>query len=154
SQSARNLRIYSRARLEICASLVALRAERRVNIKMETPNRLERVKEVFLAALDREPRDINSFLSEACEGDDALYRRVESLLAAYRQDRDFLQASASKYSATDVAARLMDADDEASIIGHRIGDYRIVREIGRGGMGALYLAKRDDGEYEQQAALK
>ena len=50
-------------------------------------------------------------------------------------------------------------DDERTqqsdaLIGLRLGPWRLLREIGRGGMGAVYLAERDDGEYRQQAAIK
>jgi serine/threonine protein kinase len=121
---------------------------------METPDRLGRVKQIFLAALDREPGDTASFLNEACEGDTALYRKVSSMLDAYRQNGEFLQSPAFKLPATEVASGLMEINEEASVIGKRIGDYRVLREIGHGGMGALYLAKRDDGEYEQQVAIK
>ncbi|HEU4766200.1 MAG TPA: protein kinase, partial [Pyrinomonadaceae bacterium] len=43
---------------------------------------------------------------------------------------------------------------ESSRIGSRIGPYKLVREIGRGGMGAVYLAERDDEHYHQQVAIK
>jgi eukaryotic-like serine/threonine-protein kinase len=120
---------------------------------MDTPHRLKRVKQIFLTALDHDPRDVSAFLSDACGGDATLYSRVESLLAIYRQNSDFLRSPALNLSATDVAAILTE-DDGASVVGQRVGDYRIVREIGCGGMGAVYLAKRDDGEYDQQVAIK
>src|SRR2546423_991285 len=121
---------------------------------MDTPHRLERAKQIFLAALDREPSDMSAFLRAACEGDTALYGRVESLLAAHCETGGFLESPAFKLSATEVAAGLIDTAEGALVIGRRVGDYRIVREIGRGGMGALYLAERDDGEYQQQVAIK
>ncbi len=46
------------------------------------------------------------------------------------------------------------ADGFDPLIGKRIGAYKIKNEIGRGGMGAVYLATRDDGSFEQQVALK
>ncbi len=49
---------------------------------------------------------------------------------------------------------LFDADRDASKPGNRIGPYKIRREIGRGGMGAVYLAERDDEHYRQQVAIK
>lgn len=49
---------------------------------------------------------------------------------------------------------LFDADRDASKPGNRIGPYKILREIGRGGMGAVYLAERDDEHYRQQVAIK
>ncbi|MGI8493955.1 MAG: serine/threonine protein kinase, partial [Pyrinomonadaceae bacterium] len=45
-------------------------------------------------------------------------------------------------------------DDSEALAGQKIGNYRIIREIGRGGMGAIYLAERADGKFEQQVAVK
>jgi serine/threonine protein kinase len=40
------------------------------------------------------------------------------------------------------------------LLGERLGIYRIIREIGRGGMGSVYLASRDDAEFQKEVALK
>src|SRR5215470_5076705 len=46
------------------------------------------------------------------------------------------------------------ANSRSPIIGTLVGSYRIVRELGHGGMGSVYLAERADGEFEQQVAIK
>jgi serine/threonine protein kinase len=56
--------------------------------------------------------------------------------------------------AEDAALLRLEMDVDAAKPGSRIGPYRIVREIGRGGMGAVYLAERDDEHYSQQVAIK
>lgn len=53
-----------------------------------------------------------------------------------------------------VAASLLRAHADELAPGRRVGPYRVVRELGRGGMAIVYLAERADGEYEQQVALK
>ena len=56
--------------------------------------------------------------------------------------------------ASDASLRLFEPDTAGPKTGNRIGPYKIVREIGRGGMGAVYLAERDDEHYRQQVAIK
>ncbi|OLE55252.1 MAG: hypothetical protein AUG51_04010 [Acidobacteria bacterium 13_1_20CM_3_53_8] len=121
---------------------------------MNTLERLEEAEKLFHAALEREPQELDLFLSESCGGDSALRKEVESLLTSYYRDEEFLQSPAFKLSAAELADRALGQDEEASAVGKRVGTYRLVREIGRGGMGAVYLAVRDDGQYEQQVAVK
>ena len=73
--------------------------------------------------------------------DAALRAEVESLLAAAEQAGDFL-------------ARPAVASATAAAIGQQLGPYRLLRELGSGGMGVVYLAERVDGQYRQQVAVK
>ena len=74
--------------------------------------------------------------------------KVESLLAAASQGDGVLAAAIG--SAIDlVGTEIAEAD-----VGRRIGPYRVVREIGHGGMGTVYLAARDDDEFRKEVALK
>src|SRR5262249_54136806 len=86
------------------------------------------------------------FLDEACAGDAALRGEVERLLAADAEASGFLEASVA-----DVARAVRPAEPRE---GRRIGAYTIAREIGHGGMGAVYLAVRADGQFDKQVALK
>jgi len=85
-----------------------------------------------------------AMLRRSCADDTVLLREAEKLLA-----RD---TTAFEEFAEFVATRL--GQDECQRIGERIGAYAIVRELGRGGMGAVYLAERADGQFRKQVAIK
>ena len=110
----------------------------------------ERLNEVFAAALEVEPPRQAAFLDEHCTED--LRAEVEAMLVAHGQaaSKSFLEAEVFE-AATHILAQLESAD---ALKGKRIGNYRIVREIGRGGMGAVYLAERADAQFRQWVALK
>ncbi|MEY2519836.1 MAG: eukaryotic-like serine/threonine-protein kinase [Verrucomicrobiota bacterium] len=86
-----------------------------------------------------------AYLKRSCKGDTTLMREVEELLALSTENLDELADN------TPVA---FTRTTPAQPSGRRIGAYEIVREIGRGGMGAVYLAKRADGQFEKQVAIK
>ena len=90
------------------------------------PNNWDRIEEVFLAAADLSPEEQGRFLDWACNGDAAMRAEVESLLAS---DRKHGQGIASAVEGE--AAALLDGQ---SIVGQRLGAYRALRQIGRGGM--------------------
>jgi eukaryotic-like serine/threonine-protein kinase len=114
-----------------------------------TPERWQRVKDLLTSALERDLAEQHVFLAGACAGDEELQREVESLLEYQSREENFIQTGA-----VDAALRLLGGDALASVTGQRIGPYRLVREIGRGGMGIVYLATRDDEHYQQQVAIK
>ncbi len=117
--------------------------------KQETmnPGQWQRLNEIFGAALEVEPESQNEFLSQACNGDEQLQREAEAILAAARNAdrRGFLKADVF----ADGARVLVENEIPPGTV---IGPYRVVREIGRGGMGAVYLAAREG--FHQQVALK
>src|SRR5258708_27082676 len=100
-------------------------------------NRWQQVNELFQAALEHGPTERTVFLDDACAGDPWLRSEIESLLASHLSAGRFLETPAY-----DVAAELLVNDEDPSILGRRIGPYRLLREIGRGGMGAVFLAPR------------
>ena len=112
---------------------------------MMTMNRWQQVKELFHSALEREPASRSGFLAEACAGDDALRREVESLIASHESKDSFLDAPAYE-----VAASLF--EEAEPLVGHVMGHYRITELLGRGGMGEIYLA--EDTKLERLVALK
>jgi non-specific serine/threonine protein kinase/serine/threonine-protein kinase len=91
----------------------------------------------------------DTFLAQACAGDTLLRDEIESLLRAHEESSDFL-----KSPMFEEAVELIANDEEPTAPPEQIGPYKIEKEIGRGGMGAVYLATRDDGEYRRQVALK
>ena len=110
-----------------------------------TPDRWQEVKAVLENALERTETERTAFLDAACEGDDEMRREVESLLASDAEIGDFIETP---------IFRIHREEPEPLAEGQRLGSYRIVREIGRGGMGSVYLAERADEEFEQRVALK
>jgi tetratricopeptide (TPR) repeat protein len=106
----------------------------------------QRVQQLFLDCVDLPVQDRTRFLYELCAESPDLIHEVESLL-----DADCDAGTAIEAAVQDEAASLFDAK---MLIGERFGIYRIVREIGRGGMGSVYLALRDDDEYHKEVALK
>ncbi len=111
-----------------------------------TGERWDRLTEIFHAAEALSPAKRSELLDRACAGDPVLRADVERLLAAHDRAGQFIQIPA--------AAGLLDAAREPTLAGRRFGPYRMVREIGRGGMGTVYLAERADGLFAQQVAIK
>jgi serine/threonine protein kinase len=105
----------------------------------------EQADRLFLAAADLSPTERAQFLDRACENNPELRLEVESLLRADQDSDEYLSALIG-----DEALRLLDTQAP----GDRVGAYRILRELGRGGMGAVFLATRDDDEYQKQVAVK
>jgi eukaryotic-like serine/threonine-protein kinase len=114
---------------------------------MATDERWVRVKALFAEVLERPPERREAFLAACCAGDPATADEVRSLLAAHDAAGRFIETPAGE-----VAAR--NASRPAYPPGALIGVYRIVREVGHGGMGAVYLAARADGAFDKNVALK
>src|SRR5579864_4646036 len=91
-----------------------------------------RVKDIVADALDLPRSRRAAFLDARC-ADASIRREVDALLSSDDLDGPFLEVE--------------QAPD-------RLGPYRMINEIGRGGMGAVYLAERDDGQFEQRVAIK
>ena len=106
------------------------------------------MKTVLSEALDLETGRRRQFLDSACAHDSDLRAEVDLLLAhQVDSENDAIEECAAD------AARFRLAQD-VTRIGSRIGAYKIVREIGHGGMGTVYLGERDDKQYRQQVAIK
>lgn len=121
---------------------------RDAEVKM-SPEQWQRVNDLFYAALERDTSERQAFLLEACNDDSETLGEVESLLAAHHRADTLTGRPVFQR-----ALRVVADEEHSSISGNRIGPYRIVSEIGRGGMGAVYLAERDDDQYQKQVAIK
>ncbi|MFB9066672.1 serine/threonine-protein kinase [Pseudofulvimonas gallinarii] len=116
--------------------------------------RWRQVRDLFERALDLDPDARGPFLDEACAGDAGLRDQVEGLIAAEAEAPDTLAIdvpTAMLREALEAAPAESQGDQWAGL---RLGAWRLDREIGRGGMGAVYLAQRADGQYLQRAAVK
>jgi eukaryotic-like serine/threonine-protein kinase len=115
----------------------------------------KKVVEIFEAALELPPEKRGAFVRRACGGNKDLQPEVEALLAADGKAREFTESPAAADASLTVFQEGFIPDAQTNtFLARKIGAFRIEREIGRGGMGAVYLAKRDDGEFEQTVAVK
>jgi serine/threonine protein kinase len=114
-----------------------------------TPERWQEVKIALHHAMHLDPEHRSAYLNQIAETDPDLKMQVDSLLASDdRASRDFLNTPLVN------AAGLLDSEPATAVIGRRIGPYKIVEQIGAGGMGEVYKAFRADDEYRKQVAIK
>jgi serine/threonine-protein kinase len=109
--------------------------------------RWRQIDRIFDRAMESPPEERAAFLDRECAGDGKLRAEVESLLAHYAQEDDFMEQPA-----TADAARLMLKREAEMFVGRTVGNYRITKRVGTGGMGEVYLAQ--DSRLARPVALK
>ena len=113
-----------------------------------SPANWEQVKELFHHAVELSPGERDAFLDERCGEDAALRDAVEGLLRADAEEPTLLEHSPLVFVRDGFEAEAVGAAPR------RIGPYRILRELGSGGMGTVYEAARDDDNFQQRVAVK
>jgi serine/threonine-protein kinase len=121
-------------------------------VSSATPDRWPEVEAALDAALGAPPEDRADIVRRICSDDETLRREVESLLAAHEAVGGVLDTSVESFAAPLLARAVSAVPAEST--GMVISRYRLIEEIGRGGMGTVWLAERADGQYEQRVALK
>jgi len=111
------------------------------------PSAWDRVRELFHQALDLDPAGRDAFLGDLARQDPALAEQIRSLIAAHETASGLLdQPPVSSRAVAEGKTELRSGD--------RLGPYRILEEIGRGGMGVVYRATRDDESFAKEVAIK
>jgi non-specific serine/threonine protein kinase/serine/threonine-protein kinase len=106
------------------------------------PARWRQVKSIFDQVVEAPSAQREAMVEAACAGDAELRQEVESLLAAHQPTDDLFDQPA------------MERLQIGTLEGRRLGPYRVIREIGRGGMGSVYLGVRDDDQFQRRVAIK
>ena len=119
-----------------------------------TPERFGKIKALFLDACDLDPEDRVVFLEEHCGSDASLRADVEAMLAEHDPVAHATPTGDDAPTPeSGPTLRRGEATDQPDMPA-TIGPYRVVREIGRGGMGLAYLGVRDDGQFKRRVAIK
>jgi eukaryotic-like serine/threonine-protein kinase len=115
-----------------------------------TAGRWARIKEIFQEAAERDRAARADYLAAACGSDTELREAVDRLLAAHDSAGQFLDSPVQ--FDRHLVDRASGATEDPPPT--HIGPYRVVRELGRGGMGTVYLAERDDPDLKRTVAIK
>ena len=115
-------------------------------------DRWRQIEPLLDQTLDLPPQERNAFLDSACAGDPDLRADVEALLAADEDAGDFLGTPAGEYAPDLLAEAAGPEESAADLAGRLVGPYRLLREIGSGGMGTVYEA--EDARLRRRVAVK
>ena len=111
--------------------------------------RWKQVDAILDAVLEIAPSDRSVFLNDQCGDDENLRLQVKKLLATIEKAEDFLEAPP-----VESVFRVFEEESSENLLGRQIGVYRLIRLIGQGGMGSVFLASRIDKEFRKEVAVK
>ncbi|MEO8673026.1 MAG: serine/threonine-protein kinase, partial [Tahibacter sp.] len=116
---------------------------------MSDAARWARIKHLFHQSQEQPETEREHWLTDQCGDDEDLLREIRGLLGAQRASHDILDAGA-----VGVLRQIGTGELTPDLSGQRIGAYRLLRLIGEGGMGSVFLAERDGADFSQRVALK
>jgi eukaryotic-like serine/threonine-protein kinase len=114
----------------------------------------ERVRSLFVTCLKLPASGRPSWLADACAGEPELLVQLNALLVAHGATGNLLDGDGEAFVARLIGPHDADSPVSSDRTGERFGVYTIVRLLGEGGMGSVFLAERSDGQFQQQVALK
>src|SRR5690349_1958319 len=118
------------------------------------PERVQQMRQTFEAALTLPAEQRAAFFEALGRGDAELQSAVQRLLAAHEKPTELINRAAFPIRTDAGEMNPGDVDHADGLVGRRIGAYEVVRRLGRGGMGEVYLARRADEVFDARVALK
>ncbi|MEM8933579.1 MAG: serine/threonine-protein kinase, partial [Acidobacteriota bacterium] len=115
-----------------------------------TPERWRVVRQLFEAVVDIDVEARAAFLDRTCGDDHDLRHRVEQMLRALDEESTLLERPPMAFD----RAESITSASATSALPDGIGPYRLIERIGRGGMGEVFLARRDDEAFDKRVAIK
>src|ERR1044072_4737396 len=112
-----------------------------------TPEELGQIRQVYETAITITGAERETYLDRECQCQAEFRAQVERLIEAHNRVPVWLDEPA-------VGPAPPVAEPALPLQGRRLGGYTLIREIGRGGMGSVYLAERSDGAFRKQVAIK